>query len=192
MRDAIERYTGRAAVVIDDPYETAEGLPACVGHKVLWFGHSANLGSLRPYYDAMEVGEPSILSNAPGANQWTLSSERFFLDDSAVVLITGNNPGASSNRIVKCLRAGRFVVTPDPLHAESWRQFAPYIWIGDVREGITWAFHNREDVCNKIRAGQDYVRDRFSPETIGQQWKALFDSISEPVTSTSRAGSAST
>jgi hypothetical protein len=90
--------------------------------------------------------------------------------------MTGNNPGASANRIVKSLQAGRFVVTPEDC-ADSWRELAPYIWIGDVSDGIRWALNNREDVCQKIKQGQQYIAQRFSPESIGSQWTTLFASI---------------
>lgn len=183
MREAIERYTGRSAVVIDDPYENAEDEPACVGKEVLWFGHAANLGSLRPYVSGVE--QLVICSNGTGV-EWTQKNEASCLKGCAAVLMTGSNPGASSNRVVKALRAGRFVIAPTP--CESWKQFKDYIWIGDVREGLAYAFNNREDVCNKIRAGQEYVRDRFSPETIGQKWSALFASISAPDTSIKKVG----
>jgi hypothetical protein len=92
-----------------------------------------------------------------------------------VVLMVGNNPGASSNRVVKALRAGRFVVTPGGV--DSWDAFRDYIWIGDVREGIDYALNNREEVCNKIEAAQAMIRDKFSPQTIGRQWADLFSSI---------------
>ena len=184
MRDVIERQTGRAAVVIDDPYENAEDLPACRGTEILWFGHSANIGSLRPYTDV--VGATLVIcSNGVGV-EWTPASEAECLRRTALVLMTGYNQGASSNRIVKALRAGRFVICPNP--CESWKQFSPYMWVGDVQKGIEWAFNHREEACHKIMWGQEYVRDRFSPEEIGRRWRNLFDSILDAGSSEKQAG----
>ena len=178
----IENKTGRQAVVIPDPYENAERHPEVAGTNVLWFGHSANLNSLRPYVEHVNT----ICSNVAGAVQWSLEAERDCLEDCAVVLMTGSNPGASENRVVKALRAGRFVVSPTDCPA-SWRD-AP-IWIGDVKEGIRWALNNREEACRQIRAGQEWAR-QFSPEAVGKKWGNLFASILGQETSAKQAGQA--
>lgn len=175
MAEIVKKHTGRDATVIDDPYETDEKEPACIGDGVLWFGHAANLHSLLPHLGA--VGESLIVcSNFSGASvPWSLDNEAKCLQGAAVVLMTGNNPGASANRVVKALRAGRYVVSPEGC-AESWRELAPYIWIGDVAEGVQWALNNREEVCSQIAAGQKYTRERFDPKKIAGQWMGVFAS----------------
>ena len=172
MAEKIRDATGIDATVIDDPYENAEAVPACDGDQVLWFGHAANAGSLRPYANLASL---VICSNLPGAVWWTRDSEAKCLSECAVVLMTGSNEGASSNRIVKAIRAGRFVVTPGGI--PSWEQFKDFIWLGDVHKGIEWALNNRDEACQKVKAGQEWVRERFSPSTIGKQWASLFGSI---------------
>ncbi len=182
MAGIIERITGRQAVVIPDPYENAEAEAEVKGDRVLWFGHQANLKSLEPYADL----DPYICT----AGDWSLESEAKALESAAVVLLTGSNPGASSNRVVKALRAGRFVVAPENC-PESWREFADYIWIGDVRKGIQWAFDNREEACQRVRASQEYLVPRFNPQSIGSQWADLFASTLAQATSMKPAGLAS-
>ena len=172
MRTRILDMTGKAAHVIDDPYENAEAKADIPGDEVLWFGHAANMASLVPYVDTPNL---IVVSNIPDVIQWSPDSERRALDRCGVVLLTGNNPGASTNRVVKALRAGRFVVTPGGV--ESWDAFAPYIWLGDVAEGVRWALNNREAVCQKIEDGQAYLRARKSPKTIATQWMEVFGSI---------------
>jgi hypothetical protein len=134
----------------------------------------------------------TILTNFkhPGCLEWSRDAERRSLQRSTVVLLTGNSPGASSNRVVKALRAGRFVVTPGGV--PSWEEFSNYIWIGDPAEGIRWALANREEACAKIRMGQEYMRVANSPRTIALQWTGLFDSILRRVTSGNLDGSPST
>ncbi len=174
MAETVMHHTGREATVVDDPYENVEQEAKCYGNGVLWFGHSVNLTSLAPYIDTEAL---VICTNTAHAHvPWSRENEDLALQGAAVVLMTGTNPGATSNRIVKAIRAGRFVVTPKDC-AESWRELAPYIWIGDVSEGIAWALNNREDVCNKIKQGQKYVATRFSPQSVGSQWMDLFSSI---------------
>jgi hypothetical protein len=185
MARRIKFYTGRDATVIDDPWETEELPPFCYGNGVAWVGHSANVRSLVPYLMDVPV---VVCSNIAHAHvPWSLENEQNVYKGAAVVLVTGNNPGASSNRVVKAIRAGRFVVCPTDC-ADSWKQFADYIWIGDVHDGIAWALNNREEACKKILAGQAYIRERFSPQLIGSQWADLFASTLGPVTSTKRDG----
>ena len=182
MVPLIKEATGRDAVVIPDPYENAEG-EAKINGGVLWFGHQANIESLRPYADL----PVEILTS----DEWTLEREAEWLNRAGVVLLTGSNPGASSNRVVKALRAGRFVVAPEDC-PESWKEFEPYIWIGDVHKGIHWAFENQEEACHKIRASQEYIVPRFNPQLIGSQWADLFASTLAADTNKKTAGSALT
>jgi hypothetical protein len=176
MAETVFQHTGREATVIDDPYETEEKDAEVIGNGVLWFGHAANLHSLLPHLESIRA--PLIVcSNFAKAHvQWSLANEAKCLQGAAMVLMTGGNPGASANRVVKAIRAGRFVVAPKDC-AESWRDFAPYIWIGDVAEGIQWALHNREEACQKITQGQKYTQARFHPKKIAGQWMDVFVSI---------------
>jgi hypothetical protein len=183
MVGIIKAATGRDAVVIPDPYENAESEPAIGEGRVLWFGHQANLKSLQPYIDVM----PDLCTG----DLWSPANEARLLERASVVLLTGNNPGASSNRPVKAIRAGRFVVAPED-SPESWKELSDYIWIGDVREGIQWALANREDACRKVTLGQQYVKTRFSPQLIGSQWADLFASTLGADTNKKTAGSALT
>lgn len=177
MARRIAERAGRQSVVVPDPYETPELEPECAGRNVLWFGHAANLSSALDAVDAvvMAGGNPRICTNVahPQVELWTQENERRELDDCAVVLLTGNNPGASANRVLKAIRSGRFVVAQD---VESWRELADFIHIGDYQQGIEWALQNRKQACEKVRAGQEWIRDRFSPEAIGAQWGKVFRS----------------
>jgi hypothetical protein len=185
MAERTWEYTGRRATVIDDPWETTERPPAVEGEGVLWFGHAVNLPSLR-YVDLGKLSL-TVCSNAEGAIEWSMESEARCLDGCAVALVTGTHHGASSNRVVKALRAGRFVVMSDDC-AESWRQFSEFCWIGNVQEGVRWALNNRETACRKVLAGQAWIRERFSPSTIGGQWASLFGSTLAQGTISVKAG----
>lgn len=177
MAEIVRKHTGRDATVIDDPYENDEATAAVSGDGVLWFGHSVNLPSLSKH-DELRGFRMTVLTDLqhPKFAKWTPASEKAAIASAAVVALTGTNPGASSNRPAKAIRAGRFVVMPEDC-AESWKQFDEFAWIGDMREGVRWALNNREEACRKIQAGQHYIRQKFSPQSIGSQWAALFDSI---------------
>lgn len=190
MAETVRRRTGRAAVVIDDPYENDEAPAGVIGDRVVWFGHAVNLPSLSRLASKLKGFRMTVCTNFdhPAFVQWSPQAEKSFIDAAAVVVVSGTNPGASSNRVVKTLRAGRFPVMPKDC-AESWRQFGEFAWIGDVREGVAWALNNRDEACKKILAGQHYIRERFSPQSIGSQWTALFGSILGQDISIAKAGS---
>lgn len=179
MRWAIHKVTGREPVVIPDPYENAEAKAEVKGDRVVWFGHGANVETLKPYDDL----NPVICTG----ESWTRAKEDADLASAGVVLLTGNNPGASENRPAKALRAGRFVVVPEEC-PHSWKSLKDFIWIGDVREGVRWAFDNREEACRKVIAGQQFVKTRFSPQLIGSQWAGLFASTLDAATKKKRVG----
>jgi hypothetical protein len=189
MAETVWQRTRRDAVVIDDPYENDEGPPAVIGDRVVWFGHSVNLPSLNRLAPKLKGFRMTVCTDFehPAFVHWSMSAEKSFVDAAAVVVLSGTNPGASTNRVVKAIRAGRFVVMPNDC-AESWRQFRRFCWIGDVREGVTWALNNREDACKSIAAGQDYIRQKFSPQSIGSQWAGLFGSILGQDTKKSQVG----
>lgn len=179
MAEVVMEHTGRDSTIIDDPYENHEQPARCYGNGVTWFGHSANLGSLVPHLEAVEDagGSMVLCSNMQSAHvQWSRANEDKCLAGCAVALLTASSPGATANRAVKALRAGRFVVAPKDSPG-SWGELADYIYIGDVAEGIKWAFNNREEVCQKITQGQQYITKRFSPETVAAKWTELFASI---------------
>lgn len=182
MAMMVKAETGRESVVIPDPYENEESAPEVKGDQVLWFGHQANIQSLKPYADL----NPHICTG----DGWSREREDADLKSAAVVLLTASNPGASSNRPVKALRAGRFVVVPQDC-PESWKELSEFIWIGDVREGVQWALANREEACRKVRSSQTFIRN-FSPQSIGSQWADLFASTLAAGTSMKTAGSALT
>lgn len=183
MAEVVKAATGREAVVIDDPWECGEEAAAVRGEYVVWFGHGANVETLRPYADLPNL---RVVSNVRGAIPWTRAKERSAISQAAVVLLTGK-PTASTNRIVKAIRSGRFVVTPSGV--PSWEQFREYCWIGDVREGVEWALNNREDARCRILAGQQYISATFRPSLITGRWMEVFDSISAPATRSKTDGS---
>ena len=182
----IRQETYADPIVIDDPYENQEEEPACEGNGILWFGHAANIRSLAPYVDIPNL---TVCSNVPHplVVPWSMGEERRQLATASIVLMTGT-PTASSNRVVKALRAGRFVVTPGGVPA--WDALQEFIWVGPVQEGIEWALTHREEACAKIEAGQQFLREANSPTRIALRWMDVFASISAPDTSGKRAGSA--
>lgn len=77
----------------------------------------------------------------------------------------------SHNRLVEAIRGGRLALaSPIP----SYIELSEFAWVGDdFGEGLAWALAHPNDVRQKLRAGQAYVADFFSPKLIGQKWLSL-------------------
>lgn len=159
MKDIIRRETDRIATVIPDPYESEEK-PAGMGSGLLWFGHQSNLPDLHPYLDL----EPEILTGT----DWGREKQLAALDKCAAVLIpTGKSMAKSANRLIESVRNGRFVIAGYlPAHEE----FKPFMWIGDIRDGVEWLKEYPRDAVKRVGFCQQYIRDKYSPEAIGRLW----------------------
>lgn len=171
MRELIFQETSRDATVIDDPYEFPEEEPVIKKPgRTMWFGHRSNLSSLNGY----KVDD--CVSNAHGCMPWSMENMTMAFDRNQIVLIPHSderkNAVKSTNRVVESIRMGKWV-SASPIR--SYEQFSNYANIGDVKAGIETYNDLPDDVLiGRIKAGQDYIRERFSPKTIAEQWlKAL-------------------
>ena len=171
MQEVIEAETGREAYQIDDPYEFPEEEPVIKKPgRTMWFGHRSNLSSLNGY----KVDD--CVSNEQGCMPWSMENMIMAFDRNQIVLIPHSderkNAVKSTNRVVESIRMGKWV-SASPIR--SYEQFSNYANIGDVKAGIETYNDLPDDVLiDRIKAGQDYIRERFSPKTIAEQWlKAL-------------------
>lgn len=74
----------------------------------------------------------------------------------------------SHNRLVEAIRSGRLAIaSPTP----SYLELAQYAWVGEpLSAGLRWALEHPEEAALRVRRGQSYVAERFSPATIGAKW----------------------
>jgi hypothetical protein len=165
-RIVLEETGRKATVIIPDPYESEEQ-PAGYGKGVLWYGHESNLKTIEPYRDLID----RVLTHP----EWSRENQVEAIKECAVVIIpTDCRKGKSANRLIEAVRNGRFVVAGDlPAHDE----FKEFMWIGDIREGIEWAKSHKDECIERVKACQDYLRDRYSPERIGKLWLEALQGI---------------
>lgn len=165
----IEQDCSRACVnVIPDPYEFDELPPHTTGSSLFWFGHKTNYYSLERFLPWID--EVRVMSNLDGAIPWSVDGLKAELAKADIVLIPETAPYKSANRTVEAIRAGCFVVAEPHPSLEG----IPGIWIGDLRKGIIWARAN-PDLCRaQLTQSQAYVRERYSPERVGNAWRTLF------------------
>jgi len=173
--------------VVTDPVEGRRGEPRTAPRqpvRLLWFGHPLNL-------DTLELGLPQIkvpfeltLVTAPGSGAeatghrfraWSAHAvfEELRECDAVIIPSDPHNPRKSvksPNRFTESLWAGRFVVA-HPL--PSYEPLAAFGWVGeDLGEGLAWLLQHPDAALARVRAGQDAVAERFSPQAVGRAWQA--------------------
>lgn len=155
----------RHAVVIDDPYESAEALPKCHA-PVLWFGAGHNLVDLIPI--ATDLPDLVVVSDTEGTRvtKWSPAAmKEAWKTCGLVVLPTGERQAKSANRALEAIRNGCYPVCGFlPAYAELG------LGVKDVATE-TWArLEDPEGTIEEVRRLQGVIRHRFSPETVGQAW----------------------
>jgi hypothetical protein len=180
MRFRIFQETHVVAKVIPDPWESPETLPAW-GDGLLWFGHETNLKDLwREVPNLLDYAMCVVSTPVQdGITPWSPEVQKKALEHCAIVILpTGKSPCKSANRMVEAIRAGKFVCA-NPLPA--YEEFSPYAWIGDIREGVDWAYANQAKALEMVRKGQLYIKTRYSPEIIGRQWLDVLTKVTATV-----------
>lgn len=176
MARIVKEKTGRAAVVVEEPYENDVAAAHTTGRKVLWFGQRSNLANLPAVCEELRGLDFPLLvmsdvDDDKRVMRWTPDGEREALARADIVLLSGVNAGASANRLVKSVRAGCYVVAKD---VESYREFAEWVSVGDVRGGMEWALSHPDECRALVTLAQAHIAQRFAPQRIGEAWKKVF------------------
>lgn len=173
MRDRIKQVTGRDAFVIAEPYESPELSPS-IGEKLLWYGHSTNFKDLERISPSLK--HPLLaLSNHPDSAEWSMESQRQALKSDCIVIIpTGKSLCKSENRMVEAVRNGKYVCAE---YLPAYEKFSQFFDLGNIPEHIDRALSNPKDSLERVRAAQEFINDRYSPETIANQWLGVIYAI---------------
>ena len=143
-------------------------------------GYSVDVDVLTRESDGLETAFEHL--NARNAGKLTLrfrewSLERNFraLHDCDLALIPVRSDDRFSlakgpNRLVETLRAGRYAIAGA---LPAYEEFSPYASVGeDAAAAIAWAMHHRDEVLQRIAAGQEYIERNYSPQAIAAEWEA--------------------
>ncbi len=176
MRERIKEETGRDATVIREPYENEEHEPS-IGPRLLWYGHKSNLKYLERLKPSLKY--PLLaLSNHPDYEEWTPEIFREAIQTPCIVVIpTGVTLKAlakSENRMVEAIRCGKFVCAE---FLPSYEQFGQFMPLGNIPENIESALANQAESIGRIKEAQDYIRERYSPKAIAQQWLEVIECL---------------
>jgi len=179
MLHRVKGYTGRDAAVIKDPYEFAESPPHAEGNDLLWFGHQRNLKELESVWNILQDRKLRVVSGPrpiPNVIMWSPENIRAVLAVSNTVLLPTikGREYRSENRLINAIRAGCFAVC---MGHPAFDVFRKFVWVGNFPTGMRWLDANQHILNELVLEAQDYIRDRYSPETIGATWAELLDSV---------------
>lgn len=174
MQRRIKEETGRNAVLVGEPYESPEFVPN-IGPRLLWYGHKSNLKDLRRIQPELKHAL-LVLSNDGIEVDWEPGIFRQAIISPCIVIIpTGKSQAKSENRMVEAIRNGKYVCAERLPAYEPFDQFFP---LGDIPSHIDRALTNQADSLARVRAAQDYIREKYSPHSIAQQWlKVIHDNF---------------
>lgn len=173
MRGRIKQVTGRDALVVGEPYESPS-LPPSIGAKLLWYGHASNFADLERISPRLK--HPLLaLSNHPDSAGWSMEGQRqALMTDCIVIIPTGKSLCKSENRMVEAVRNGKYVCAE---HLPAYEKFEQFFSLGDIPEHIDRALSNPKDSLERVRAAQEFISDRYSPETIAKQWLEVINAL---------------
>lgn len=167
MADAIRAKTGRAAVVIDDPYESPERPPKCHA-PLLWYGHQ---NSMRPLLDILPRLPRTVVvcdNPSPKVRQWSPETmAEAFNECGMVVIPTNAKRTKSANRAVEAIRNGLYPCCGRLLAYEELG-----LGTDDVPREVREMLADPEHTVTVVKQLQADIRDRFSPDTVAKAWEA--------------------
>ena len=198
LADILREETPAPVFVVTDPVEGERGVAAAWQAdsdrplQLLWYGHPTNLDTLGAglvQIDrlASRVPVEVTLVTTPGAvaQAWAAKVKRLVpwstravfdelraCDAVFIPSVPEERRRAikSPNRFTEATWAGRFVIA-HPL--PSYDALSAYGWVGtDIGAGVEWLTQNPARARERIQAGQAEIETSFTPQAVGQQWKA--------------------
>lgn len=179
LRGRIYDYTKKDSVVIADPYEQPESAPHADGDSFLWFGHQLSLQELIPVMQSMGERKLRVVTGPdpiPTAIPWSLQNlaDAFAVSNIVILPTKQGSEHKSPNRLLNAIRAGCFPVC---MTHPAYVEFKHLVWVGNFPTGLRWVDAFRSDLNGLVAEAQDYIRDRYSPQTIGAQWANFLTSV---------------
>lgn len=199
MAAGVRQHFKIEPAIIEEPYEGPRGAPRfapAATIRLLWYGHSSNLDTLGAgleqvgKLDGMDL-QISIVTERPEEADRVLASlpeskarvrfatHAFSLDTQwrelaeCDIVLLPSYPAREKlvkghGRLVQAIHSGRLALAyPLP----QYEELADFCWCGeDLGEGLAWALAYPAEVLDRIRAGQAYVDQRFSPARIASRW----------------------
>ncbi|MAF88896.1 MAG: hypothetical protein CL963_00045 [Euryarchaeota archaeon] len=176
MQVRMSEFTDKDITVIPDPYEMELQEPHAEGEKLIWFGHKANLESVRRYMKLPNLTVVTGPEAGEGCIEWDFETqfEEMKKANISILPTTPGNEHRSPHRLCDSLRMGLFpICDPHP----AYKEFKDVAWTGGMDTGLRWARHFQDELNDIVLEGQAYVEKHFSPEEVGRQWNDFVESI---------------
>ena len=198
LKKKIKEYTGRDAHIIPDPTEREQEEPSFMPGEHIrfsWYGgrKSFSLFDWDKVFDEIKSVTNNFTVHAVTAKpdraakrlthliqqkklimySWDYDTQGKIVRESDIVILPlpQDMPLVqvkSPNRVIDGIQQGRFVLTNDGV--DSYKNLNNFIHIGNIKDGLNWALNNKEQVLEKIKLGQEYIKNNHSPEVIGKKW----------------------
>ena len=198
LKNKIKEYTGKDSFIIPDPTEREREEPYFNPGKHLklcWFGGRKSFSlfdwdkvfsEIKSVTDNFTVhavtAKPDRASKRLGhlieqkkliMYSWDFKTQGDIVRQSDIVILPlpQDMPLVqvkSPNRLIDGLQQGRFVIANEGV--DSYTKLKDYIYLGNIKDGLKWALNNKEQVIEKIKLGQEYIKNNHSPEVIGKRW----------------------
>lgn len=194
LKEVIKHYTARDSIIILDSYEFDECEPDVPSGKVkniLWYGSSTNIEPViktsLPLINLRLVSDTIIIPKDPSTIQTSNSvkwkhngtslefikwkheemSNHFKWCDIVIIPVFQNLKYyvKGGNRMFESIRQGRFVVAN---HIPAYEDYG--MWVGDIKEGISWVNNNIQEAIVRIKKGQKIIRIKHDPENLSKMW----------------------
>ena len=199
MADVIKSRTGRDAEVVPDTIDTTvfdEANPEYLNTRsACWYGNKQNLYTLQN----LNVDCPGfIVSNLKPEDKITKSGNWEYVDwsfenikliflysDIVLVPYKTRNKSLDSfmsvkspNRIMNALYSGKIVVTDDNPVVKSYG-LQDFVIIDDnIQRGIEWVWENPYKALDKVKKGQEYVKENYNAKKVAQRWYEVIQKTS--------------
>tara|TARA_Y100001951_G_scaffold104384_2_gene115819 strand:+ start:1102 stop:2139 length:1038 start_codon:yes stop_codon:yes gene_type:complete len=191
LAGVVKAHTGLDAHVIPDSYEFPEHRPRFnweqwTGINLLWFGHPVNLKQLQRVWNELEGHNIMVITGGDVKLEvdgkpfpiipWSLDSMLWGFSQCDLTIIPCDEESRckGANRMIESIRQGVFVVA-EPMPA--YEEFKEWMYIGNIKEGLRWVKENKQSLQKRIEDAQDYVRKKFAPEVIAEQWQSSLQRI---------------
>lgn len=179
MRGRIYDYVKKDSVVIPDPYEQEECEPHAEGDNYLWFGHMGNIKDILDVVQFLGDRKLRVVSGPqeiPSVIPWSPQNMKSAFEVSNICLLPTKSgvEYKSPNRLLNAVRAGLFPVC---MAHPSYNEFKHFCWVGNFPTGLKWEAAFKRDLNTLVKVGQDYIRDRYSPEAIGRKWANFLETL---------------
>jgi len=179
MRARIYDHTKKDSIAIPDPYEFPECKPHANGDSFLWFGHATNFKELSSIVHLLGSRKLRVVTGPkqiPNTIQWSFENmtAAFEMSNIALFPTQAGHEHKTNNRLINTIRAGLFPVC---MTHPSYMEFQHHCWVGNIPTGLKWVDCFKEDLNEIVKEAQNYIRVRYSPETIGKKWADYLESV---------------